>query len=152
MILSKPMPRSTFLLAKISANTVLFALALSLAGIGCYYYTYVLFGQLPLLAFLQMNGLILLYLLVYIALTVFFSTLTRTQYIAMGLSFGVVIVFGIVSAIPGMSSYIPDVLIVNASLLGMGQSPENWTGLWVSLGLVLGSMLGAWLVFRRQEI
>jgi uncharacterized membrane protein len=70
----------------------------------------------------------------------------------MGLSFSVVIVFGIVSAIPGMISYIPDVLIVNASLLGTGNSPENWTGLWVSLGLIVASVLGAWLVFRRQEI
>ena len=99
-----------------------------------------------------MNCLILLYLLVYVALTVFFSTLTRTQYIAMGLSFGVVIVFGIIGAIPGMSSYIPDVLIVNASLLGTEISPENWIGLWVSLGLIVVSVLGAWLVFRRQEI
>jgi ABC-2 type transport system permease protein len=152
MILSKPMPRFTFLLAKIAANMLLFALALVLAGIGCYYYTYVLFGQLPLNAFLQMNGLILLYLLVYVALTVFFSTLTKTQYIAMGLSFGVVIVFGIVSAIPGLSSYIPDILIVNASLLGIGASPESWIGLWVSLGLITASALGAWLIFRRQEI
>ena len=152
MVLSKPMPRFTFLLAKIAANTLLFALALALAGIGCYYYTYVLFGQLSLMAFLQMNGLILMYLLVYVALTVFFSTLTRTQYIAIGLSFGVVIVFGIVSAIPGLSRYIPDILIVNASLLGIGASPENWIGLWVSLGLILASVLGAWLVFRRQEI
>lgn len=152
MVLSKPMPRFTFLLAKIAANTLLFALALALAGIGCYYYTSVLFGQLPLMAFLQMNGLILMYLLVYVALTVFFSTLTRTQYIAIGLSFGVVIVFGIVSAIPGLSRYIPDILIVNASLLGIGASPENWIGLWVSLGLILASVLGAWLVFRRQEI
>ena len=152
MILSKPMPRFTFLLAKIAANTLLFTLALTLAGTGCYYYTYVLFGQLPIVGFLQMNGLILVYLLVYIALTVFFSTLTKTQYIAMGLSFGVVIVFGIVSAIPGMSSYIPDVLIVNASLLGIGESPQSWIGLWVSLGLVIASVLGAWLVFRRQEI
>ena len=152
MILSKPMPRFIFLMAKIIANTLLFTLALTLAGIGCYYYTYVLFGQLPVVGFLQMNALILLYLLVYIALTVFFSTLTKTQYIAMGLSFGVVIVFGIVSAIPGMSSYVPDVLIVNASLLGIGESPQSWIGLWVSLGLVIASVLGAWLVFRRQEI
>ncbi len=72
MVLSKPMPRLSFLLAKIAANTLLFTLAITLAGIGCYYYTYVLFGQLPIVGFLQMNGLILLYLIVYIALTDFF--------------------------------------------------------------------------------
>ncbi len=152
MILSKPMPRFTFLIAKIAANTLLFALALSLAAVGCYYYTYVLFGQLPMVGFLQMNGLILLYLLLYIALTIFFSTLTKTQYIAMGLSFGVVIVFGIVSAIPGLTRYVPDLLIVNATLLGIGDSPESWIGLWVSLILIFASVLGAWLVFRKQEI
>lgn len=152
MILSKPMPRFTFLLAKITANSLLFALALALAGIGCYYYTYVLFGTLPLDAFLQMSGLILLYIVVYVALTVFFSTLTRTQYIAMGLAFGMVIIFGIVSAIPGLSRYVPDSLIANAGLIGTGATTEHWVGLWISLGLILAGVFGSWLVFRKQEL
>lgn len=152
MVLSKPMPRATFLLAKLAAQTALFTLAITLAGLACYYYTWVLFGELPVLAYAEMNGLILLYLLVYIATTVFFSTLTKTQYIAMGMSFGMLILLGIVGSIPGWERYTPAQLVSNAALLGTNMTPENWIGLWVSLALIGTSGLGAWLVFRKQEI
>ena len=111
-----------------------------------------LFGPLDILQFAGMNGLILIYLLVYVALTVCFSTLTRTQYIAIGMGFGALILFGIISAIPGWGVYTPDLLIANAGLIGSGKAAENWEGLWISLGLIGLSTLGAWLVFRQQEI
>ena len=50
MVLSKPMPRITFLLAKLIAYTTLFTLAIAIAGIACYYYTYILFGKLDIIA------------------------------------------------------------------------------------------------------
>ncbi len=152
MILSKPMPRFTFLAAKLAAYALLFLIAILIAGAACYYYTYVLFGPLDILQFAGMNGLILIYLLVYVALTVCFSTLTRTQYIAIGMGFGALILFGIISAIPGWGVYTPDLLIANAGLIGSGKAAENWEGLWISLGLIGLSTLGAWLVFRQQEI
>lgn len=146
------MPRFTFLAAKLAAYTLLFLIAILIAGAACYYYTYVLFGPLDILRFAGMNGLILLYLLVYVALTVCFSTLTRTQYIAIGMGFGALILFGIISAIPGWGVYTPDLLIANAGLIGSGKAAGNWEGLWISLGLIGLSTLGAWLVFRQQEI
>ena len=152
MVLSKPMPRFTFLLAKFAANTLLFFMAIVLAGAACYYYTLVLFGKLAVVPYLEMNGLILLYLLVWVSLSLFFSTLTKTQYIAIGLSVGLLILFGIISAIPGLNQYTPDSLVANAALVGIGESPENWLGLWISLGLICASLLGSWLVFRNQEI
>ena len=152
MVLSKPMPRFTFLAAKLAAYTVLFLLAILAAGAACYYYTYILFGKLNAMQFLEMNGLILLYLMVYLALTVLFSTLTKTQYIAIGAGFGMLILFGIISAIPGWGVYTPDLLVTNAGLIGMGKSPENWTGLWISIGIITAALVTAGLVFQRQEI
>lgn len=152
MVLSKPMPRITFLLAKLSAYTALFTVAIAIAGAACYYYTYILFGKLDIIPYLEMNGLILLYLLVYVSLTVLFSTLTKTQYIAIGMGFGVLILFGIISAIPGWGVYMPDLLVANAGLIGTGAAPESWTGLWVSVGVIAFSVLASWLVFRKQEI
>lgn len=152
MVLSKPMPRFTFLLAKFAANTLLFIVAIVLAGAACYYYTLVLFGKLAVVPFLELNGLILLYLLVWVSLSLFFSTLTKTQYIAIGLTVGVLILFGIIGSVPGLRQYTPDSLVASAALVGMGESPENWLGLWVSLGLICASLLGSWLIFRNQEI
>jgi len=152
MVLSKPMPRFSFLAAKLAAYAVLFTLSIAVSAAGCYCYTYVLFGKLEFLAFLELNGLILIYILVYVALTVLFSTLTKTQYIAIGAGFGVLILFGIISAIPGWGIYTPDLLVTNAGMIGTGLIPESWIGLWVSIGLIVFSTLTAWLVFRRQEI
>ncbi len=152
MVLSKPMPRLTFLAAKLAANGLLFLLAIVAAGIACYYYTYVLFGKLDLVRFAELNGLILLYILVYVALTVFFSTLTKTQYLAIGMGFGVLILFGIISAIPGWGAYTPEVLVTNAGVIGSDGEAVDWAGLWVSVGLIMASVLASWLVFRRQEI
>lgn len=152
MVLSKPMPRFSFLAAKLAAYAVLFTLSIAVSAAGCYYYTYVLFGKMEILAFLELNGLILIYILVYVALTVLFSTLTKTQYIAIGAGFGVLILFGIISAIPGWGIYTPDLLVTNAGMIGTGLIPDSWIGLWVSIGLIFFSTLTAWLVFRRQEI
>ena len=152
MVLSKPLPRAIFLMAKIAAYASLFTLAIAISGAACYYYTFVLFGKIELVPYLQLNGLILLYLLVYVSLTVFFSTLTKTQYIAIGMTFGTLILFGIIGAIPGWGIYIPDLLVSNAGRIGVGVNPESWIGLWVSVGLIVLSILASWLVFRKQEI
>ena len=152
MILSKPMPRGSFLLAKFSALALTFVIAIVIAGLSCYYYTYFLFGSLDLLNWIALNGLVILYILVFVALTLLFSTLTRTQYVAIGCSFDTLILLGILSSLPGMASNLPDGLIVNASGLMMGLPIPNWTSLWVSLSIILACLVIAWLVFRKQEL
>lgn len=152
MILSKPMPRGSFLLAKFGSLALTFIIAVVIAGVACYYYTYFLFGELNILNWLVLNGLVILYLLVYVAITLLYSTLTRTQYVAIGLSFGTLIVLGILGGLPGFGSNFPGALINNASMLMSGLPVANWTGLWVSLGLIVVSLTTAWLVFRKQEL
>lgn len=152
MILSKPMPRGSFLLAKFASLALTFIIAVVIAGVAAYYYTYFLFGELNILNWLALNGLIILYLLVYIAITLLYSTLTRTQYVAIGLSFGTLIVLGILGGLPGFGSNFPDALIGNASMLMSGTPVTNWTGLWVSLGIIILSLGAAWLAFRKQEL
>jgi ABC-2 type transport system permease protein len=152
MILSKPMPHGSFLLAKFFALALTFSIAVVIAGLAAYYYTYFLFGELNILNWLGVNALIVLYILVYVAITLLYSTLTRTQYAAIGLSFGTLIVFGILGSLPGFGANLPDALISNASNLMNGNPITSWTGLWVSLGLIVVSLASAWLTFRKQEL
>jgi ABC-2 type transport system permease protein len=152
MILSKPMPRGSFLMAKFASLALTFTIAVAVAGVACYYYTYFLFGELNILNWLALNGLIILYILVYVAITLLYSTLTRTQYVAIGLSFGTLIVLGILGGLPGIGGNFPDALINNASMLMSGLPITNWTGLWVSLGLIVVALITAWLAFRKQEL
>ncbi len=152
MVLSKPMPRSSFLIAKFMAVSLTLAIAMAAAAIGGYYYTYFLFEPLKATAFLEMNGLLLLYMLVYAAVTLFFSSLTRTQFVAIGGAAGVLIVFNILAALPNLGKYAPEAMISNAIALMLGQPISNWWGLWVGLITIGVALAGAWLVFRRQEL
>jgi ABC-2 type transport system permease protein len=151
-VLSKPMPRTIFVLAKFCAMGVTFMISLALAGLASYYYTYVLFGPLDPMLWLVLNVLLLLYMLVYVALTLFFSSLTRTQYVAIGGAFGALVVLGILSSIPGWGKFLPEGLITNASMFMNGAVVSEWQSIWVSLGILFAALTGACLVFRRQEI
>jgi ABC-2 type transport system permease protein len=152
MLLSKPLSRGAFLLAKFAAHTLVFLVSLLIAGLAGYFYTLILFGSLPFGGWMAMNGLLLLYLLVYVALVLLFSTLARSQLLAVGMGFGVLILLGGVGAIPGVGSNLPGELLNWGAELALGQGQPAWVALGVSLGLVTGALLAAWLIFRRQEL
>jgi len=152
LMLAKPLPRSVFLGTKFIAYSTTFLISLVLAAAGAYYYTLLLFSGLPATAWLAMNGLLWLYTLVILAQTLFFSTLFRSQAAAAGLSFGVIILLSIFGAFPSLAQYLPTELIQWGGSLLAGQATPAWPALWVSLGLIVAYLLGAWLVFRKQEL
>ncbi|MCX6055206.1 MAG: ABC transporter permease [Chloroflexi bacterium] len=152
MILSKPMPRSIFILAKFTALAMTFVLPIFLSGLVCYYYTYLLFGQLEMGPWLMANGLIALYILVFIAVTLFFSAVTGNQYAAIGLSFCTLIFFSVVAGLPKMANALPDSLIQKANLLARGETTDLWLGLWVSFIVIFVSLVGACGFYRKREI
>ena len=152
MMLTHPISRWTFLLAKFTALSVAFAASLALAGLGCWYYTLLLFEALPWGPFLAMNGLILVVLLVYVAVTLLCSTLVRSQGAAAGLAFAALLLIGGVGSIPPISTYMPGRLFGWGRALALGTSDPAWPALWVSLGMIVAALLVAWLVFRRQEL
>jgi ABC-2 type transport system permease protein len=152
LMLTHPVGHATFLLAKFAALGITFALSLVVAALGCWYYTLLLFEALPWGAFLALNALMLLVFLVYIAVTLFCSTLARTQGAAAGLAFaGLVLVAGI-GSLPRMSEYFPGELFGWGPSLVLGGETSSWPALWISLGIIAVSLVAAWLVFRRQEL
>ncbi len=152
MVLVKPLPRSMFLLSKFCAISLNFLASLLVAGLGGFYYTLVLFSAPDMTAWLAMNALLLLYILVWVAITLFFSTLVRSQAAAVGLSFGVMLVFSLVGISPVIARYLPDRLIGWGASLAAMQDMQAWPALWVSLGLIAASLIGSWLIFRNQEL
>lgn len=152
MVLSKPLGRGNFIWAKFLAIALTLGLGMTGSTLAGYFYTSFLFESLPLGSYLAMNGLILEYTLFYAAVTLFFSTLTRTQFVAIGGAAGVLIVSGIISSLPTYGKFSPDSVVTIAAKVGLGQTVESWWGLGISLGLIAAALLGAWLVFRRQEL
>lgn len=152
LVLSKPMGRGSFILAKFLALAATFTVGLAAAALGGYYYTYFLFEPLAWGPFLAMNGLILVYMLFYAAVTLFFSTLTRTQFVAVGGAATVLIASGVFGSLPTYGKFSPDTLVNIAAKVALGQPVESWWGLGVGLGLIVAALAGSWLVFRRQEL
>lgn len=151
MMLSKPLPRWSFLAAKFAALGLTFAGSLALAGAGAYYYTWLLFGPLDWGAWAAVNGLLLVFTLVYVALTLLGSVMARSQTAAGGLGFGVLIVLSILGAIPQIGHYLPGDLVTWAGHLIAG-GPAAWPALGVSLALIAGALAVAMWRFERQEL
>jgi ABC-2 type transport system permease protein len=152
MILVKPMPRAAFLGAKFLAMAAMFAICLIAAGLACYYYTLLLFEAMDMLHWLALNTLLFLYVLVFVALTLFCSTLTKSQAAAGGVALGLMVILGLVGALPGLGKYLPGELITWGTRLMHGDTSTSWMAFGTSVGLIVISLLAAWLIFKKQEL
>jgi ABC-2 type transport system permease protein len=152
MMLVKPMPRGAFLGAKFLALAAMFAICLIAAGLACYYYTLLLFEAMDILHWLVLNALLFLYVMVYVALTLFCSTLAKSQAAAGGIALGLMVILGLVGAIPNLGEYLPGELISWGTRLMQGDTSSSWTAIGTSVGLILISLLAAWLIFNKQEL
>jgi len=152
MLLTRPVSRETFLLAKFTALALTFATSLVLAALGCWYYTFLLFQALDWIPFLALNGLMLVAFLDYIAITLLCSTLARSQAAAAGLAFCGLVLLGGLDALPRIGDYLPGRLFSWGTALLIGKANPAWPALWISLGLILVMLLVAGIIFRRQEL
>jgi len=152
MMLVKPLPRVTFLVAKFTALALMFAVAIAIAGTACYYYTWLLFGALDVQRWLALNGLMLVFVLVYVALTLFCSVVTKSQAAAGGLALCLLFILGLIGSIPGLGEYLPGQLTTWGGELMAGKAEAFWPALWVSVGIIVVALMGARLIFERQEL
>ena len=150
--LTRPVSRETFLLAKFASQAVTLVIGVSIAAIGCWYYTYILFEPLPWGPFLASNGLMLVAFLVYVALSLLGSAIARSQGIAVGLAFVALIVMSALGALPSIGNYFPARLFSWGATMLLGGHDTAWPAFGVSLGIIVAALLVACLVFRRQEI
>lgn len=152
MMLVKPLPRVTFLVAKFTALALMFALAIAIAGAACYYYTWLLFGALDVPRWLALNGLMLVFVLVYVALTLFCSVVAKSQAAAGGLALCLLFILGLIGSIPSLGEYLPGQLTAWGGRLMAGEAEAFWSALWVSVGIIVVALMGAGLIFERQEL
>jgi ABC-2 type transport system permease protein len=152
LMLVKPMPRGVFLAAKMVALGLTFAVGIALAGAACYYYTLLVFEDLSLPAWLALNGLLLLFILVYVALTLLCSTLSQSQVVSGALAFGFLVVLSSLGALPRLGDWMPGRLTTWAGSLFSGGGEAAWPAVAVSAGLIVVALLAAWLILERQEL
>jgi ABC-2 type transport system permease protein len=151
MMLTRQVSRETFVLTKFAALALTFTASLGLAALGCWYYTYLLFGALEWGPWLALNALMLVVFLVYMAASLLCSTIARTQGAAAGLAFGALILIGGLGALPRIGDYLPGKLFGWGMGLVLGAGEPAWEALGVALLLIVIALGSAILIFRRQE-
>ncbi len=152
IILTHPVNRSVFLMAKFTAMGITFFASLAIAALGCWYYTLLLFEGLPVGPYLALNALMLLVYLVYIAVTLLCSTIARSQGAAAGLAFAALVLIAGVGSLPRIDGFFPNRLFAWGQTLLLGRPSPAWPALWISLGIIAAALEAAWLIFRRQEL
>jgi ABC-2 type transport system permease protein len=154
MILTKPASRAAFLAAKLVAISLTLGFAVALGcGFG-YLYTLLLYPNVfPLGGYVAMALLMWWMLVIFAAITLLGSTLTRSAIAAAGVGLVALIAFGIVGALPVVGVFMPSSLGGPALKLMLGQDPGQITGRLLFNLVLVPALFGiTWLAFRRQEL
>lgn len=151
-VLSKPVSRLSFLMAKFTALTLMLAFSLVLSALACWYYTLVLFGALDAMVFLKVSLLAALYLWTILAVTFLCSTLFKSQVAAGGLAVGLYALLSVLSVVPQAKPYLPAALVDGAGKLALGHSADLGWAVVTSLIVVLACLVVADWTFERREL
>jgi len=153
MVLSKPMPRWSFIVSKYLTQGLVYLLAITLAGIAAYYYTLYLFESLPPGGFIVANLLLYLWLMIFAAMTLLGSSIGKTTASAAGVAAIGGIALLLSAVIPRYGPLVTSGLISWATALLLGQSGTvNFGALATALGLVLLMLVGSIAAIEEQEI
>jgi ABC-2 type transport system permease protein len=153
MVLSKPLSRGGFLNSKFAAQVVLYFLAFTLALAGGYYYTTILFGHIDFMLYVGINLLLLIWVLVFVAVTLLGSTLGNSSASAAGFALGGSILFLIAGTIPRYGPLLPGGLLAWAGQIGAQVDvAPNWGAVTMSFVIILLCLIAALGVFERQEL
>ena len=154
LILSKPLPRWAFLLSKFVAQVAVYVLALGIAALGAYYYTFILFGPVDIGSFALLNLLLLLWLLTFVAVTLLGSVLGKSTSAAAGIGLGGAVLLLLAGSLPQVGPLAPGGLVTWASQLGAGVDPVTANGgaAAMALVIVLLSLICALAAFETQEV
>jgi ABC-2 type transport system permease protein len=154
MIMTKPASRAAFLAAKLVAIALNLAFAIALGCGLAYLYTALLYPEaFPAGGYFAMAVLMWWTLVIFVAITLLGSTLTRSAIAAAGLSFVAFLVLGLLVSVPVIGDWSPLGLLGPAQNLALGKPAGEFLGpLLFNLALVPALFGLTWLSFRSQEL
>jgi len=152
LMLVKPLSRASFLAAKFLALGLAFLLSVVVAALISYLYTLILFGPMEVGPWVALNGLMWLEMLLTGAVTLLLSTLLRSQAAAAGLCLFGILLVNVIGGLPKLGEAMPSQLTTWGTSLFTAQPVTAWPAFFVSLGLIVASLVVAWIVFEKQEL
>ncbi|HOX41237.1 MAG TPA: ABC transporter permease subunit [bacterium] len=154
LVLTKPVSRASFIVAKFLASILTVKLVFIIATIVFYLYTISILGSFSLVNFLWLSIFSLVFLAFVVALTLFFSTIAKSQIIALALVFFTEAVLAILFAsIHRIDKYSPSYVFGKyKDLMANGQIQDFLPSVTVSIIAIVGFLLLSIYFFRKQEI
>jgi ABC-2 type transport system permease protein len=125
MILSKPMARWAFIASKFTAQVFVYLVGFILSTLGAYYYTLVLFGSLDFGNFILLNGVLLLWLVTFVGISLLGSTVGKSTVAAGGIGLGLSIGQLLLGSIPNYGILFPEGLLTWAANLSQSAAGLN---------------------------
>ncbi|MDD4658492.1 MAG: ABC-2 transporter permease [Eubacteriales bacterium] len=155
LVLTKPVSRTGYVLAKYAANLLLISLASLLAFCAAWFYTDVLFADTVFLAGLKATGIYLAYVAVILALIIFASAMTKSAIAAGGLTVLGLIILNLLPLFSRtLSKYSPAVLTdyISQAAAGTAASCDIWGAVAFAAGTIALLLGSASLLFSRKEL
>jgi len=155
LILAKPVSRAAFLWAKFVALAMVFGLGVGLAIGGAWLYTAVLFEAPAPVPWMALGAVIWLSTMVYVSITFLGSTLADTPLGGAAIGFAGLILLSLASIAPPLTTWLPAGLLGVAkavALESVGPDLDPPRTISISVGIIGGCLLLAWLRFRRREL
>lgn len=155
LVLTKPVPRTAYVLAKYGANLLLMTLSAILAFFAAWFYTDVLFTGTSFLNGLGATGVFIAYLAVVLALVLLGSAMTKSAIAAGGLTVLGLIVLNLLPLFSkALSKYSPAVLTdyIYHVTRGTAAPSDVWGAIAFAAGTVIILLATASLLFSRKEL
>ncbi|MGI6366100.1 MAG: ABC transporter permease [Bacillota bacterium] len=155
LVLTKPVSRTGYILAKYAANLLLVGISALLAFLATWFYTDILFEGTQFGPGLAATGLYILYAAVILAVTIFSSAITKSTLAAGGLSILGLIVISLLPLLgETLHKYSPGALTayLNSALTGTADAVQVGWAVAVAAATILGLLGLASFIFHRQEL
>lgn len=155
LVLARPVTRTAYLAAKVVAIAMTVGLATLLGVLGAWLYTGLLFEPPAMLPWIQFGMLVWLAVMVPAAITFAGSALVRSPLGAGAIGLGAIVALALLSASPTPSAWLPTQLAAVARAAALEEfEPELVPAQTIAAasGLIVASLVLAWLRFRREDI
>ncbi len=154
LVLTKPISRRNFILAKYASSFFVIKAGFILFAAIFYMYTVSIFGSMNLLNFVWLSVFVLILIVLVDAITIFFSTISANQLIAVGLSFLVfILIMTLLPYISAIEPYSPGYIVNHYKDLMNNGEIKNfiWPAV-ISMALTFVAIFASVGFFKKQEI
>jgi len=149
-LIVKPVSRSVFLHAKYSSVAITALAGMLIAYLSSSFYTFLFFDRFDLLAFSKINLMMFEYVLSVLVITVFFSSLFKSQILAGVLSFASYLIFNLLSQVESLGKFLPGGILTQTNNV-LSESPIDYTVFVSSLAIMILCIFISSIVFKRWE-